>query len=401
MLKKSSALLCFSVLALFGSMASAGAQSSASVLQIEEGTTGAGFCGVDGWIHNNHPGFTADGFANTQNTLGNGVDYAIYVDTAGTYDFEFGYALGGAARPAEIQVAGVTQPLVFDGTGGWRNYAVSDVQRIELPAGIHTLRLEGTGKEALPNLDWMTISGASVDVAPCNGDFTPTMLQLFSPTSVDWVAGSTGWLNLTMTSDVSVRNVSVTVIDASEGVSFSYPSNGDHSAPSQDSTVSPSEIDYSSINFTTPSAAGAATATIQIDFEWLGAQYSVVETLEFSNVDYEGDDFAILTEAAELTTSSDAPEQNWLELSYLGLSPVNSDLEVSVSGDLEAYHPQGAFTGLHADDHLHVGERDVARVWFDPTTLNSGSHTMTVSIDYIDVNGVAKNVSHDVTVVVN
>ena len=401
MLKKSSVLLCISMLSVLGFTATAGAESSTSVLRIEEGTTGAGFCGVDGWIHNNHPGFTANGFANTQNKVGNGIDYAIYVDTAGSYDIEFGYALGAAPRPAELQVAGTSHSFVFEGTSGWRNYAASGVKGIELPAGVHILRLEGTGKQALPNLDWMTIAGAAVDAAPCDASYDPTMLQLFSPTSIDWVAGSTGWLNLTMTSDVSVRNVSMSVIEASDGVSFVYPSNGDHSGPSQDATVSPSEIDYSSINFTTPATGGAATATIQVDFEWLGVQHSIIETLEFSNVDYEGDDFAILTETAELTSSSDAPELNWLELSYLGLSPLNSSLEVSVAGDLEAYHPQGAYTGLHADGHLHVGERDVARVWFDPTTLDSGSHIMTVSIDYIDVAGVAKSVSHDVTVVVD
>ncbi len=401
MLKKSCAVVCICLLSILGLTATAGAQSASSTLRIEEGTTGAGFCGVDGWIHNNHAGFTGEGFANTQNQLGNGIDYAIYVDEAGSYDFEFGYALHGPERSAEILVAGVAHPFVFEGTGAWTNYQTSPIQTLQLPAGVHTLRLVGTGSQALPNLDWVNITGGSVTEAPCNANSNAATLELLSPNSIDWVAGSTGWLNLTLTSDVTVSNVSASVIDSSAGVSFDYPGSADSSSLSQDSTLSPSEIDYSSINFTTPSAEGIATATIQINFEWLGVQHSVVETLEFSNVNYEGEDFAILTESGELTTSLDAPEGNWLELNYLGLSPVNSHLEVSVDGPLDAYHPQGTYTGLHYDAHLHGGERDVARVWFDPATLDAGSFTLTVSIEYVDANGEAKTTSHDVVVLVS
>ena len=226
-------------------------------------------------------------------------------------------------------------------------------------------------------------------------------LQPLSPRTIDWIAGSSAWVNLTMTSTVAVDNVAVTVIDSSEGVSVRYPSNREFSSLSQDSSLSRSEIDYSSINFTTPASPGTATATIQIDYELRDVQHSIVETLEFSNIEYEGDDFAILTDSAELSSSEDALDQNWLELGYLGISPMSGDLEVSVTGVMEAHHPRGTFTSLVANANLSGGERDVARVWFDPDELSPGTFTLTVNVDYVDINRVEKSLTHDVTVTID
>lgn len=379
----------------FGSPAGASTETASTLLIEEEGS---GFCGVNGWVHDNHPGFTGSGFANTQNILGNGVDYAIYVGAAGNYEFDVRYALGSSNRTAEFQIDGTAHSLTFERTGSWTNYADADTQVLQLSEGVHRLRLEGTNRDALPNVDSLTISGADVQAANCDDAVEMPNLQLLSPTQIPWIGGAQGWANLVMTSTGPVENVAVTVISTTDNVSYAYPANADQSSLSQDARLDTSEVDLASIQFHTTSNDQPAKVEIEIAYDALGKRQTITEVLELSNERYEGEDFAILTETATLTSSTELEQQNWLELEYLGLSPMNSKLQASVEAKFEAYHPQESFTSLHFDERLLGGERDVARVWFDPASLEAGTFTATVTVSYTNTDGQAKTISHDVVV---
>lgn len=119
--------------------------------------------------------------------------------------------------------------------------------------------------------------------------------------------------------------------------------------------------------------------------------------LQFSNKSYKGDDFAILTEDAEVGVDPFAPELNWVEFAYKGLAPMTSKMQITATGPIPVYYPQESFTSLHHDETLHAGEHDVARVWFDPELVTQGTHSVTVDITYEDARGKEKSISHDVT----
>jgi pectate lyase len=136
-----------------------------TTITIQENTTG--FCGVDGTIDSNHSGFTGDGFANTDNASGTGVNYKINVGTAGNYDIEIQYANGSTDRPADIIANGsVVGNVSMPGTGSWATWA-SVSKTVTLNAGVQDLRLQATDGNGLGNLDFIKITGAAINAANC------------------------------------------------------------------------------------------------------------------------------------------------------------------------------------------------------------------------------------------
>lgn len=136
-------------------------------ITIQENQTG--FCGVDGTVDNNNSGFTGDGFANTSNSLGNGVDWKVDFGSTGTYSFEFRYA-SGSDRPANLMVNGstVVSNISFPSTGSWTSWSTVTVTA-NISAGISDVRLQSTGSSGLGNIDYMEVSGAGVSAADCDG----------------------------------------------------------------------------------------------------------------------------------------------------------------------------------------------------------------------------------------
>jgi hypothetical protein len=106
-----------------------------------------------------------------------------------------------------------------------------------------------------------------------------------------------------------------------------------------------------------------------------------------------------LTEDADITTDPATPDLNWVEFGYKGLAPSTTDMKITASGDLTAYHPQGTFTSLHHDQTLHVGESDVARVWYDPELVTAGTHMVTVTITYTNAKGKSQSTEHQVKLI--
>ncbi len=229
-----------------------------------------------------------------------------------------------------------------------------------------------------------------------------TAPTLLSKEKVDWIAGTSEWINLSWTTEAELENVEVRIVRQSSGLTIEYPNGTDHSSLMTDSTLSTNEIDFTALKITTDaSVKGNQRATLEITWDDNGRRQSATGSLRFSNKKYKGDDFAILTEEASVSLAPVAPEANWVELAYKGLAPTTADMQITVSGPLPVYHPQETFTSLHHDQTLHAGESDVARVWFDPDLLQTGTHALTVTITYTDTKGTAKQTTHEVKLLVS
>ncbi len=138
-----------------------------SSITIQENETG--FCGVDGTIDSDNSGFTGDGFANTDNAIGNGVDYSVNILTAGTYTFTWTYANGSSDRPGDLIINSTTEVsgISFPGTGGWTTWTTVSAVNVSLTTGAKTVRLEATTSNGLANIDYMQVTGPNLEAAAC------------------------------------------------------------------------------------------------------------------------------------------------------------------------------------------------------------------------------------------
>ena len=224
---------------------------------------------------------------------------------------------------------------------------------------------------------------------------------LLTDAELSWIQGSSEWVNILWTTDTELQNVEVRLASDSGDLEIEYPSDTNRSFPSVDQAISVSEMDFTAVKLT---ASGSESLSATIEISWddtNGARQTRDFPLTLTNQVYEGEDFAILTDAVTVGTDGENPAQNWVDLDYRGISPRNSAISVAVdSGELPVYHPQDDFTSLHHDDLLHGGEADVARVWFDPELAVPGTYTVVVEIDYVDTNGVEKTTSHEIELTV-
>lgn len=225
--------------------------------------------------------------------------------------------------------------------------------------------------------------------------------QLLTDTRIDWLSGSSEWLNLTWTSSDQISNVQVVVQPSSKGLTVEYPSNHKgFTSLGVDETLSANEIDFTSVKISTdPASRGTKMAMVYVSWDQNGKSFrSFAGRLQFSNKDYKGQDFAIMTEQASVSNLMDDPDANWIEFNYKGLAPRTNNMKMTVTSDMEVYHPQREFTSLHHDETLHAGETDVARVWLDPEIATSGNHELTINITYTNHQGKAKTEKHKVMV---
>jgi len=146
---------------------SAAPTAGSSSITIQENETG--FCGVDGLIESEHTGYTGDGYANTDNVAGKGIDYRINILTGGTYTFTSKYANSGNNRPAELIVNGSIEVsnIDFPGTGSWTSWSTTSPVDVTLTTGIKDIRLEATGSSGLANIDYLMITGPALEPATC------------------------------------------------------------------------------------------------------------------------------------------------------------------------------------------------------------------------------------------
>lgn len=134
-----------------------------------------GFCGVDGTVDAEHEGFTGTGFANTDNAVGEGIDYRIEVGEAKGYTMRIRYANGANSnRPIRVLLNGnEVGTLDAPPTGEWFNWAETALE-VLLPSGVSELRLEATTSGGLPNIDYLSIVGETVNTISCDSTVTNT-----------------------------------------------------------------------------------------------------------------------------------------------------------------------------------------------------------------------------------
>jgi hypothetical protein len=126
-----------------------------------------GFCGVDGAVENNNPGFTGAGFSNTANELSKGVYWKVNVLEAGSYTFTFVYANGGSDnRWGRLDINGTEAVAKVDmNPGDWTTYVPVTVT-VELQAGEADITLISRTAGGLGNVDSLTIESTSGGNAP-------------------------------------------------------------------------------------------------------------------------------------------------------------------------------------------------------------------------------------------
>lgn len=127
-----------------------------------------GFCDLDGPVDSDNAGYTGDGFCNTKNAEGMGINWKTGIPSAGSYQINFRYANGSDNRPGLIKVNGVdvSGAIDFPSTGSWTTWDQVSTT-VEFQVGINELRLEATTSGGLANIDYIEIVGAGVDAVDC------------------------------------------------------------------------------------------------------------------------------------------------------------------------------------------------------------------------------------------
>jgi hypothetical protein len=129
-----------------------------------------GYCSADGTIDNNHGGFTGEGFVNTVNASGNGINWKVDFPKDTTYTFTWRFANGSGGRPAKLIVNDqeLVSSINFTGTGLWTTWKVVSTSA-SINAGIADIRLEATTEGGLANIDFIEISGDNTRALNCSG----------------------------------------------------------------------------------------------------------------------------------------------------------------------------------------------------------------------------------------
>lgn len=115
-----------------------------------------------------HQGYTGDGYTNTENATGVGINYSVNILASGTYSFVFRYA-GISSRPADLIIDSVmeVEDIAFPSTGDWEVWNTTSAVNVTLSAGVKTIRLEATSSSGLANIDYMQVSGTNLKPAAC------------------------------------------------------------------------------------------------------------------------------------------------------------------------------------------------------------------------------------------
>jgi hypothetical protein len=127
---------------------------------------GPGFYGVDGVINNSYVGYTGNGYADTNNSSGAGIDWEIFFDSSVTKSFTFRYSCTDD-RTANLIVNGqtVVSDISFPSTGAGSAWEFVTVYA-RTGGGISGVRLESTSAAGLPDIDYLEFIGGQVETTP-------------------------------------------------------------------------------------------------------------------------------------------------------------------------------------------------------------------------------------------
>ncbi len=150
----------------------------------------SGFAGVDGAVDTFYPGYVGDGYADTTDMPGAGINWALDFDTSTIKSFTFRYA-GIADRTADLLINGtnVAADLSFPATGSWSDWDYVTVYAA-VPEGVSNIRLQAISGAGLPNIDSLEVVGGTPWV-PGTVPFVPVGL---SPTAVSPSQIDVAWL---------------------------------------------------------------------------------------------------------------------------------------------------------------------------------------------------------------
>jgi hypothetical protein len=135
-------------------------------IRIQENETG--FIGVDGTIDNTYSGYTGDGYADTNDSSGAGIDYELYFGSAVTKSFTFRYACPND-RTADLIVNGeiIASEIQFPSTGSWSTWDfVTVYASADANDELSDVRLQATSATGLPNVDYMEVTGGGIENMP-------------------------------------------------------------------------------------------------------------------------------------------------------------------------------------------------------------------------------------------
>jgi len=88
--------------------------------------------------------------------------YSVNVTTAGVYNFDIRFAVGGTGGTFHVEVGGVnvTGPIAVTSTGGWQTWRTVRVSGITLAAGPQVWRVvidsANTAGKSAANLNWLS-----------------------------------------------------------------------------------------------------------------------------------------------------------------------------------------------------------------------------------------------------
>jgi predicted secreted protein len=128
-----------------------------TVYQAEDATISQGA------VASNHLGFTGSGFVDYTNITGSYVEWSVSAASAGTAAVVLRYANGTTVnRPMDIAVNGVvvSAGLAFPATANWDTWADATIN-VPLAAGTNTIRATATTANGGPNVDKLTVPGAT------------------------------------------------------------------------------------------------------------------------------------------------------------------------------------------------------------------------------------------------
>ncbi len=207
--------------------------------------------------------------------------------------------------------------------------------------------------------------------------------ELLTEDAAAVVKGGSAWLALTWEAEDALEDFRVVVTDDDNAV-IAYPeSTGDYTAPFQSSDLVAGEIDFTAIRIDVPYDEKSKNLKITVQASWNNGERrdSSEFKVKIPLVDYQGEDFAQLTE--EVTVPAGAA--TWVEVAYSGLAPQLEGFSVAAAeaGGLPITYPAyGDATSLDHDAVLDAGETDVVRFSVDTTNVPVGRYEVGLVIRY-------------------
>ena len=125
-----------------------------------------------GTVDADHAGFTGTGFVNYDNAAGSAVEFTVPAAEAQNVTLTFRYANGTTTdRPLDVTVNGARAAtgVAFNGTGSWTTWQTRNVTA-GLAAGENRIRATATTANGGPNLDSLSVDGATTPPPPTGTD---------------------------------------------------------------------------------------------------------------------------------------------------------------------------------------------------------------------------------------